>query len=109
MAISLVKVLVSAAVISVVSSLAKKQPMWAGWIAALPLVTLLSIAWLMAEKQRNEEITHLVSGVLLGMVPTALLLLGTWISLKKGIGVLPSVGIGVIIWVIYTLVFKRIA
>ena len=95
--LSFLRVAVSALIIGIVSTMAKKHPLWAGWIAALPLVTLLSIAWLLPSHPRSAEITRLISGVLLGMIPTALLLMTTWISVKKGVGILPSVGLGVII------------
>lgn len=109
MATSVARVLISAVVIGLVTSLAKRHTLLAGWIAALPLVTLLSIAWLMPDRQNHGQITRLVASVLAGMIPTALLLGATWMGLRKGLPVAAALAIGAAVWGVYTWAWFRLS
>ncbi len=105
-----VKVLISALVIAGVTGLAKRRPMLGGWIAALPLVTLLSIAWMSMGGRRgtSAEIARLISGVLWGMIPTAALLLCVLVCIRRGFPVWVSVCVGIAGWGIITVVLRRL-
>lgn len=50
----IVKILLSAIIIGVVTEMAKRFPTYGGVIAALPLVSLLSLIWLWVEKMIQE-------------------------------------------------------
>ena len=52
------KYLVTAAVVVAVSEAAKRSDRFGGLIAALPLVTLLTLIWLRAENQSSEKIAN---------------------------------------------------
>ena len=52
------KYLITATVIVTVSELAKRSDRLGGFIAALPMVTILTLIWLYAEKQSTEKIAN---------------------------------------------------
>lgn len=52
------KYLVTAAVVVLVSELAKRSDKWGGFIAALPLVTVLALIWLHVERQPEDKIAN---------------------------------------------------
>jgi F0F1-type ATP synthase assembly protein I len=58
MAWLITKYLVTAAVVVLVSELAKRSDKLGGLIAALPLVTVLALIWLYVEKQPAEKIAN---------------------------------------------------
>ena len=53
-----VKYLLTAAVVVIVSEVAKRSDKFGGLIAALPLVTVLTLIWLHAEGQPPEKISN---------------------------------------------------
>jgi hypothetical protein len=69
------KMIVSALIIGGINVLAQANPKLAGWMTALPVVSLLSIAWLMMDRRNNAEIAVFITGVLYGLIPTAAVLL----------------------------------
>jgi uncharacterized membrane protein (GlpM family) len=52
------KYLLTAAVVVLISEIAKRSDKLGGLIAALPLVTVLSMIWLYLEKQSSEKIAN---------------------------------------------------
>ena len=52
------KYLLTAAVVVVVSEVAKRSDRLGGFIAALPLVTFLALVWLYVEKQPQDKISN---------------------------------------------------
>ena len=52
------KYFLTAAVVVLVSELAKRSDKLGGFIAALPLVTVLALIWLYLEKQPHEKIAN---------------------------------------------------
>lgn len=54
----LTKYAVSAGMIVLISELAKRSDRVGGFVAALPLVTLLTLIWLQLEKQPQEKIAN---------------------------------------------------
>jgi len=58
MAWIITKYLLTAAVVVLVSELAKRSDKLGGLVAALPLVTILTLMWLYLEKQPAEKISN---------------------------------------------------
>lgn len=52
------KFLLTAAVVVLVSEAAKRSDKLGGFLAALPLITLLSLIWLYIERQPSEKIAN---------------------------------------------------
>ncbi|MEB3206297.1 MAG: DUF3147 family protein [Vampirovibrionales bacterium] len=69
------KVALSALLLSAVSTLAKHNTFWAGLLASLPMVSILSIIWLFAETQDNEKIVRLCYTIVWMVLPSLSLFL----------------------------------
>lgn len=54
----IIKYLLTAAVVVLVSELAKRSDKLGGLVAALPLITLLTLIWLYVEKQPQQKIAN---------------------------------------------------
>lgn len=52
------KYAVTAFMVVLISEIAKRSDKWGGLVAALPLVTLLTLVWLFVEKQPAEKIAN---------------------------------------------------
>lgn len=104
------KYLITAAVVVLVSELAKRSDKLGAFVAALPLVTVLVLIWLYVEQQPQEKIANHAWYTFWYVLPTlpmflafpALLpRLGFWLTL------LASVVITVICFGLFTLVLRR--
>ncbi|MEQ1527605.1 MAG: DUF3147 family protein [Gallionella sp.] len=104
------KYFLTAAVVVLVSELAKRSDKLGGFVAALPLVTLLALIWLYVDNQSEEKIAHHAWYTFWYVVPTlpmflafpALLLrIGFWPTM------LASVAITVICFGLFALVVRR--
>ncbi|MDQ0188533.1 hypothetical protein JI721_16435 [Alicyclobacillus cycloheptanicus] len=102
------KVVVSALVVTAVTVISKQHPGIGGWIAALPIVSLLSATWLVAEHQPATEISTFLVSVLKGLVPTALLLVLVVTFLRKGWPFAGALGCAIVIWGASSFVLQRI-
>lgn len=98
MIVSAIKVLLSAFVIALVTAVAQKYPNIGGWIAALPLVSVLSAIWLVVGHQPKPEVIGFLTGVVKGLVPTAVLLLAIIICMRKGVPFIGSLSTAVLVW-----------
>jgi uncharacterized membrane protein (GlpM family) len=90
------KYLVTAGVVVAVSEAAKRSDRLGGFIAALPLVTLLALIWLYIEKQPPEKIASHAWYTFWYVVPTLPMFLafpfllprlGFWLTLLASVGV----------------------
>ncbi|WP_100012403.1 DUF3147 family protein [Lentibacillus sediminis] len=94
------KILVSATVIAIVTEIARRFPAYGGIIAALPLVSLLSIIWLYVQGEGSGTLSQFALGVLWGFPATAVLILIVCLSLKNGFALLLSIGLGIGGWLL---------
>lgn len=98
MVLSVVKVLLSAVVIAIVTAVAQKHPTIGGWIAALPLVSVLSAMWLVAGDQPKTEVIRFLTGVVEGLAPTVVLLVVLIVCLRRGIPFVGALIVAFIVW-----------
>ncbi len=54
----LIKYALTAFLVVLISELAKRSDKWGGFVAALPLVTILTLIWLRIENQGDEKIAN---------------------------------------------------
>lgn len=94
----IVKIFVSALIIGGVTEIARFFPKYGGIIAALPLVSLLSLFWLYVQGEQTINLSKFAMGVLWGFPATAVLLIIVAISLKSSLSLLLSVGFGFVAW-----------
>ncbi|KRD93192.1 DUF3147 family protein [Priestia aryabhattai] len=95
---SIIKILMSALIIAGVTEMAKRFPAYGGIVAALPIVSLLSIVWLSVQGEKREVISQFTLGVLYGLPGTILLLAVVYICLKNSLHLFMSLSIGVVCW-----------
>ncbi len=100
----LIKTLTSAVIIGLVTEIARRSPTYGGVIAALPLVSLISLIWLVRQGQSKMELMLFVKSVLYGLPATFLLLLVLYLLLSRGGSLIFSVlCAGVCWWIIWML------
>ncbi|MCM3619790.1 DUF3147 family protein [Sutcliffiella horikoshii] len=95
------KILVSAIIIGLVTEVARVFPKYGGIIAALPLVSLLSLFWLYMQGEQTTNLSKFALGVLWGFPATAVLLIIVAISLKASLSLFISIGLGVGGWILF--------
>lgn len=95
------KIFASAIVIGVVTEISRRYPSYGGILAALPLVSLLSIIWLYVQGEQTAALSKFALGVLWGFPATAVLLVIVYISLQHSIHLFISIGLGVCGWLIF--------
>lgn len=96
----LVKVIVSALIIGGATEFSKHYSTLGGFIAALPLISLLSLFWISVEGGGKQELSQFALGVLYGFPASALLLFIVYIGLKNSFSLSTSVLFGIGIWCI---------
>ncbi|WP_419881760.1 DUF3147 family protein [Peribacillus sp. B-H-3] len=95
------KIIASAIVISVVTEISRRFPSYGGIIAALPLVSLLSIIWLYVQGEETSTLSKFALGVLWGFPATAVLLVTVYLALQNSIHLFTSIGLGVASWMAF--------
>jgi hypothetical protein len=104
------KYFLTAAVVVLVSELAKRSDKLGGFVAALPLVTLLALIWLYVENQSEQKIANHAWYTFWYVVPTLPMFLA-FPALLPRIGFWPtmlaSVAITVICFGLFALLIRR--
>lgn len=104
------KYALTAAVVVLVSELAKRSDRLGGFVAALPLVTLLALIWLHVENQPQEKIANHAWYTFWYVVPTLPMFL-VFPALLQRIGFWPTliacVTITVACFFVFALVLRR--
>ena len=111
MAWIITKYLITAGLVVFISEIAKRSDKLGGFIAALPLITLLTLIWLYIEKQSDEKIAnhaYYTFWYVIPTLPTFLLFpyllpkLGFWLTMGA------SVVVTIICFGLFALVMKGI-
>jgi len=98
------KYLITAAVVVLVSEAAARSDRFGGLVASLPLVTVLTLIWLHVERQPEEKIANHAWYTLWYVVPT-LPMFAAFPWLLARFGFWPALGAGVAITVASLLLF----
>jgi uncharacterized membrane protein (GlpM family) len=106
----IIKYLLTAGVVVLVSEFAKRSDKLGGLVAALPMITFLTLIWLYAENQSTEKIANHAWYTFWYVVSTLPMFLAFPFLLPR-IGFWPTMGASVIItlvcFVLFALVVKR--
>ncbi|MBS2968082.1 DUF3147 family protein [Metabacillus sp. KIGAM252] len=97
----ILKIIVSAIIIAGVTEIARRFPTYGGVVAALPLVSLLSIVWLYVQGEQTETLSKFALGVIWGFPATAVLLFVVYIALKHSLHLFVSIGLGAGSWFVF--------
>ncbi len=98
---TLVKILISLAVITTCVAIGKRFPSLAGLIATAPVTTLIVLFWLYSEGREDyARLAAFTRGVVWGIVPSALFFItATW-CFRKEIPFLTTIAISFGVWLI---------
>jgi hypothetical protein len=97
MAWYLVKTLVSAIIIVLVSELAKRNGVVGGLVKSLPLISLLSFMWVYLETKDSAKIADLSTSTLWFVIPTLPLFVVLPYLLHRGWGFWPALGLSIVV------------
>ncbi|MDW2878582.1 MULTISPECIES: DUF3147 family protein [Bacillaceae] len=100
----LIKIFSSAAIIGIITELARRFPVYGGMVAALPLVSLLSIIWLSVQGEPAQNVTRFTLGVLSGLPATIVMLLVIYTAFKHAIQLPMAIIMGIAAWGIFLLI-----
>ncbi len=95
------KIIASAIVIGVVTEISRRFPSYGGVLAALPLVSLLSIIWLYVQGEQSATLSKFALGVLWGFPATAVLLIIVYIALQNSLHLFLSIALGGCGWLLF--------
>lgn len=104
------KYLITAAVVVLISEVAKRSDKLGGLVAALPIVTILALIWLYVENQSTEKIANHAWYTFWYAVPTLPMFLAfPWLLPRIGFWptLVASVVITVVCFALFALVVKR--
>lgn len=110
MAWIIVKYLLTAGVVVLVSELAKRSDRLGGLIAALPLITIMSLIWLYLEKQPEQKIAIHAWYTFWYVVPTLPMFLAfPWLLARLGFWptLLASAAISLLSFGLFALIARR--
>ncbi|MCY8810274.1 DUF3147 family protein [Bacillus atrophaeus] len=102
------KILVSALLIGLISGISKKYPAIGGMIAALPLLSLLSLFWMRVQGEETETLSRFALGVLFGLPATICLLVTLALLLRASMPFFLSVCLSIVGWAVFLLVQQAV-
>ena len=94
---TIIKILVSSGIIVLVSEIAKKNAFFAGLIASIPLISILSMLWLYFETEDIEKIKNLSNSILWMVIPSLMLFLSFPVLINIGFNFYISLIISIIL------------
>lgn len=105
----LVKVVLSAILIVLISEISKKLPLLGSLIASLPLISVIGMIWMYGEKTDSEKIASHSEGTFWYVLPSLpLFLVLPWLMRKWGMSFPIALGIGVVLTGVLYLLMTRI-
>ncbi len=104
----IMKLIVSALAIAAISELAKHLPAFSGLLAAMPLVTLLSLIWLFMETKDYQLAHRFTVGVLWGLAPTLFFFMAAIPMLKRGVSFPLTLAVSCLLWAVAAYVHQRV-
>ena len=93
----ILKILISACLIALVSELAKRSPPLGALIASLPLVSVLGMIWLWRDTGDNIRIADHAAATFWYVLPSLPMFLVIPAMLRRGVGFWPSLLVGCVI------------
>ena len=104
----LVKILASATAVGLLNLVARRNPALGGWLTAFPVIGILSVLWLLADRRPPADQASFLLTMVTGLIPTGIVLLGIGLLLRAGMPLLPALGLGIAGWVLLTLAARAL-
>ena len=97
----ILKVLVSAVIIVLISEISKRSPMAGSIIASIPLLSLMAFIWMYIDTNDVQKISALSTGIFWLVIPSLLLFIILSFLLKKQISFWWALGISTSVMVLF--------
>ncbi len=95
----LVKILVTAVLVAIVSELSRRNNFLAALLASIPLVSVLALAWLYLETREPMKVAALAQSIFWLVLPSLAFFLALPQLLRRGMGVGPSMVVALLLTV----------
>ncbi len=102
-----VKIIVSALIIAVVSEISKHLAHLGGLIAAMPLTTLLTLFWLNYETGDQELLAEFTVSVFWGIFPTLIFFISVIYLFKRGWTFYPAIGASLVLFSLAAIIHQK--
>ena len=89
----LLKIIISAVLITLISEIAKSSSFWGAVLASLPATSLIAFIFLYTETGDAEKVSSLSTAIFWLVIPSLVLFLALPILIKKGLSFYPAFGI----------------
>ena len=96
MTYTILKFVISAAVLVAISELSKRSSFLGGLLASLPLTSLLAMMWLWRDTHDSAKIAALSTSIFWLVLPSLVLFIVLPVLLKRGVAFWPSLGVSVV-------------
>ena len=103
-----IKLVLTAAIIVLISEISKKLPILGSLIASLPLISVLGMIWMYGEKTDTEKIASHAEGTFWYVLPSLPMFLVMPWMLRKGISFPVSLSTGIVLTGILYFLMTRI-
>lgn len=97
---AIIKALLSGAIISVVSEIARRSPAFGALVASLPIVSVLGMIWLWRDTHDNEKIAAHAEATFWMVLPSLPMFLVLPALLRHGLGFYPALAVSCVLTVI---------
>lgn len=98
---TIIKIIVSAAIIGIITEISRRSPSYGGIIAALPIVSMLSMVWLYIQGETKETLSHFAFSVASGLPSTVIMLVIIGIALRHSLSFIAASGLGLTGWPLF--------
>lgn len=104
----IVKMVVSGVFVGLISEISKRLLNIGGLVAALPVISFLTVFWLRVDGGTNQQIAHLLQGILIGIIPTCACLLVLMLLLRREVPLGPAMAVAVVVLAVGWLITRSL-
>jgi uncharacterized membrane protein (GlpM family) len=107
----IIKTVISALIISLVSEVSKKYPFFGGIIVSLPVTSILALMWLYTDTGDKNKVVDLSNSIALMIIPSLVFFISFSILIRHNVRIQYSLILSSIImaaaYTLYTIILKR--
>ena len=104
----IIKIVITASIIVVVSEISKRIPLLGSMIASLPLVSVLGMIWIFQETKENQKLITHAEGTFWYVLPSLpMFLLMPWM-MRKGVSFYLTLTVGILLTVLLYLIMTKL-
>jgi len=96
----LIKIVLSAVLITIISEIAKRSSFWGAITASLPFISILAFVFLYHETKDLQKVSNLSADIFWLVIPSLALFLALPYLIKRGIEFYSALGISILITIV---------